>query len=236
MGKQGTLGTTETDQGCPCSALCVLCVGRGSPERRRNQPQVRRQDWILSIGPGEAEISKPSQAPSPEGCRRAPLPTGSMRGCPSSRVPLNAESCFTATLLNEDSGSWQCRWEANVSHSPRKGGELRLPAGGGSRGRGEEGRGGGVGREFQLRVAASQPRGRRGQRTASRSLWGPKLPRWLIWAGKGELGLPLLSRGNQRGGGPAQRDGKWGVGQARAGKDAAGSKALNPCTAASVRP
>lgn len=55
-----------------------------------------------------------------------------------------------------------------------------------------------MGREFQLRVAASQPRGRRGQRTASRSLWGPKLPRWLIWAGKGELGLPLLSRGNQR--------------------------------------
>lgn len=57
-----------------------------------------------------------------------------------------------------------------------------------------------MGREFQLRVAASQPRGRRGQPTASRSLWGPKLPGWLIWAGRGELGLPLLTRGNQQGG------------------------------------
>ena len=92
-----------------------------------------------------------------------------------------------------------------------------------------------MGREFQLRVTASQPRGWRGQPTASRSLWGPKLLGWLIWAAKGELGLPLLTRGNQ-GGGPAQRDGKWGVGKARAGKDAAGSKALNSCTAANVRP
>ena len=125
----------------PPPASCVQ--GKGVQESEGTRPGSEGRTELCSIGPGKADISKPSQAPSPEGCRSAGCPGEHAWPPVTSPGPLKAGSACTGTLLNDGWGSWQCRWEANVSHSPRKRRELRISAGGGKRGRGEEGRGGG---------------------------------------------------------------------------------------------